>query len=234
MTGSDRLTTGRPLDDGGDPVDAHALALDPDGPAADLLRDAPHPLVSSPGAGTWATLLASAAAAADDRPRLLQWLAPDAAVPPTHYHPRSETFRAVEGEFTVVVEGDPVRLSPGESVTVEAGQPHTFRNDTDGVVAFVADLSSARTVDGLFSIWGLDHEGAFADDGGYGEPGSLHALLLGEALAGDTTMTALPLVVQRTLWATVGRVVRARGHRAVKERYRSDEFWRRTVEQPSL
>lgn len=231
---SDRLVTGRPLDEHGEPNDAPALALDPGGPAAELLGASPRPLVSSPGAGTWATLLETSAEGETDRPVLLQWLGPDATEPPAHVHPTTETFEVVEGELTVVVEGESTALGPGQAVTVEPGREHTFRNDTAGVVAFRAELPSMLTVQSLYTVWGLDHEGAFGVDGQFGEPGFLHALVLGEDLAGETTMTAAPLPVQRFLWATVGRVARLAGYSGIDESYLDDEFWERAVEQPRL
>lgn len=226
------VTTGRPLDGDGEPIDGPALELEPDGAAADLLRESPRPLASSPGAGTWATLLERPDEGATDRPRLLQWIAPDATEPPTHRHPTTEIFRAVEGELTVVVEDEAVRLNPDDAITVRPDEEHTFRNDTDGVVAFSADLPSMRTVRALYSTWGLDHEGAFGDE--YGEPGVVHALLVSEALHGETTITAAPVPVQRVLWATVGRLARAAGYRGIDERFLRDAFWERHVEQPRL
>jgi hypothetical protein len=44
----------------------------------------------------------------------------------------------------------------------------------------------------------------------------------------------LPVAVQRLLWATVGRIAKALGRRAVEEKYLRDEFWIGHVEQPEL
>jgi hypothetical protein len=226
------VRTGRPLGPDGDPLDRHALALDPAGPAADLLRESPRPLVSSPAAGIWATLLETPAEGETDRPVLVQWLAPDADQPPAHVHPSSETFAAVAGELTVVVDGDERRLGPGDAVTVPADSEHTFRNDSDEVVAFRAELPSMQTVRGLYTAWGLDHEGA--EDGAFDGPGALHGLVLSADLYPDTEMTAAPLSVQKLLWATAGRVARAVGYGGVDDRYLSASFWQRRVEQPRL
>jgi quercetin dioxygenase-like cupin family protein len=233
------LRTGRPLDDAGDPTDRPALELAPDGRAATLLAASPRPLASSPGQGTWATLLERPKEGDTDRPVLVQWLAADASQPPPHTHPTTETFEAVTGELTVVRDCDLDVLAPGESVTVEPGTEHAFRNDTDGTVAFRARLPSMRTARALHSVWGMDHEGVFGNGPPgsgerYGEPGLLHGLLLAESLRGETTMTDAPLSVQRVLWATVGRVARAVGYRGVDERYLEDGFWERRVEQPDL
>lgn len=226
---AERLRTGRPLAPDGSPLDGPALVLDSDGPAAALLRDAGRPLVSGPSSGTWAVLLERPGEGDADRPVLLQWLAPDAAEPPPHVHPTDETFAAVEGTLTVVVDGEARRLPPGESVTVPPGVEHTFRNDTGAAVAFRAELPSMRTVRALYTVWGLDHEGATDADG---QPGPLRGLLLAGDLHPETTATAAPVVVQRLLWATVGRLARAVGHEGVEERYLDDEFWERRVEQP--
>jgi len=228
------LRTGRPLDDRGDPTDAPVLELDPDGRAAALLSGSSGPLVSSPGAGTWATLLERPDDGETDRPVLLQWLGPDAAEPPPHVHPVTETFEAVEGPLTLTVEESTRQLTPGERVTVDAGREHGFGNDTDDVVAFRAELPSMRTVETLYSVWGLDHEGAFGDDGAYGRPGPLHALLLSAYAYDETVTTALPLSVQKALWATVGRLARRLGYRAVDERFLADAFWTARVEQPDM
>jgi len=136
--------------------------------------------------------------------------------------------------LTVVVDGEPTVLAPGESVTVEPGWEHTFRNDTGDVVAFRAEPPSMLTVESLYTVWGLDHEGAFGSDGEYGEPGLLRALVISEDVADETTMTAVPLAAQRVLWATVGRLARAVGYSGIDDRYLDDAFWERRVEQPDL
>lgn len=222
------VLTGRPLDANGEPTDGPGIELDPDGPAADMLRDSPHALASSPGLGQWLTLLTDG----DERPAILLWLSPDASELPPHWHTEAdEYFRAVEGELTVVVDGEPHRLAPGDDLTVEPGRKHTFRNDTDDVVAAYVELPWTKTAETLLTVCGRDHEGAFGGDGEYGEPGLLHGLVMAEAVSEGTRIAAGPQLVQRALWATVGRVARARGHRAVDPRYLRDEFWERTVEQ---
>jgi hypothetical protein len=234
------LTTGRPLDGHGNPREGPALTLDPDSPAGVLLAQSPNALVSDPAGPTWATLLARPddatpgrpAGAAGDRPVLLQWVAPDAGSPPAHVHPTTETFEAVEGTVTVVIEGDPVRLGRGESVTVAAGQAHTFRNDTEETVAFTAALPSMRTVRALYTIWGHTHEGG--QDGRYGRPGPLTVLPVAAEMADETTLTAGPPLLQRAVLAAVGRVAGALGDGGIDDRYLADDFWAPRVEQPAF
>jgi mannose-6-phosphate isomerase-like protein (cupin superfamily) len=225
-------TTGRPLDDAGHPTDVPGLELDPDSRAAALLRDSPHALASAPGSGFWSVLLDDPQTA---RPEMVVWLTPGATVLPEHVHlTRDETFEALRGTLTLAVDGNDEPLEPSESHTVEPGVPHNFRNDTDGVVAFRVEPPWAKTVHTQYTVAGLDHDGAFGDDGGFGEPGVLHALVSSEAVSEETAIRVAPAWVQRALWATVGRAASLLGHEAVQDEYLTDEYWRQTVEQPSL
>jgi quercetin dioxygenase-like cupin family protein len=228
------ITTGRPLDEDGDPTDGPALELDPEGAAADLVADSPHPLTSSPGTGMWATVL-EYPHESDARPAMLVWLAPDATELPAHVHTNGEEyFRAVEGELTLVEEGNPRRLDPGEEYTVQRGRGHYFRNDTDDFVAFYVEPPWRKTVDTQLTFSGLDHEGAFGSDGEYGEPGLFHGLVMSEYVREGTRIETPPFAVQRLLWATVGRAAKALGYRPVEERYLRDGYWTATVEQPDV
>jgi mannose-6-phosphate isomerase-like protein (cupin superfamily) len=230
------VATGRPLDERGEPTDGPVLQVDPNGPAADLFRGSSYPLTSSPGARMWSALLEYPDNGMDADPVLLIWLAPNAMELPPHVHTRdTEYFRSLEGELTAVIEGEPHRLASGEDVTIDPGEEHTFRNDTDEFVAFYAELPWKKTAETQFTFCGLDHEGKFGSGNErYGEPGFVYALVMMEYLYDGTILTVLPISVQRLLWATVGRVAKALGHRAVEEKYLRDEFWIEHVEQPEL
>jgi quercetin dioxygenase-like cupin family protein len=71
------------------------------------------------------------------QPLVMQFvLQPGAAGPPPHYHPDPvrETFTVAEGEFELKVDGDWRRLATGQSLTVEPGSVHTFRNESGAAV----------------------------------------------------------------------------------------------------
>jgi mannose-6-phosphate isomerase-like protein (cupin superfamily) len=236
-SGSQRttITTGRPLDENGEPTDGPALEIDPDGRAAELFSDSPHALASSPGMDMWSTILNYPEQSDSGKPAMLVWLGPEATELPAHVHTNeTEVLRAVNGDLTVVVEDEPTRLSPGEELTIQLEEPHYFRNDTDDQVAFYAEVPWTKTIDTQFMAFGMDHEGAFGTDGEYGEPDLLYGLLMFEYVRNGTRMTALPFSVQRILWASVGRVAKAAGRSAVNDKYLQDEFWKKTVEQPSF
>lgn len=48
-------------------------------------------------------------------------------------HPYPETCYVIEGELTLTVEGEEVRLMPGDAVCVKANHRHTMRNDGEGL-----------------------------------------------------------------------------------------------------
>ena len=54
---------------------------------------------------------------------------PNGPAPPPHIHPRQrEVFTLEEGDFELLLDGSWRKLAPGESVTVEPGATHTYRN----------------------------------------------------------------------------------------------------------
>lgn len=229
------LTTGRPLDGDGEPTDGPALELNPDGPAAQLLRESPYPLASSPAAGLWSAIAQYPERDGSPRPAMVVWVAPDSMELPPHVHRHdAEYFRTLRGEVTLVVDGERHYLGPGEDLTIDPGQPHYFRNETDDYVAFYAETPWIRTIEVQFSFFGMDHEGVFSRDGSYAEPDLSQGLLMSEYLQEGTRIESIPFPVQRFLWATVGRVAKLRGREPVDERYLEDEFWAETVEQPDL
>lgn len=228
-------TTGRPLDDAGEPTEGPALEIDPDGRALDLFSAHPRALASSPGMGLWSTILEYPDSGEDGTPAMLLWMRPDATRLPAHVHRTgTETFRPVEGDLTVVVEDTPHHLASGETLTVAPGDRHYFRNDTDDCVAFRVEVPWTRTIDTQYMAAGLDHEGYFGDEDGYGEPDFLQGLLLAEYVSEETRIAIGPHVIQKVLWASVGRLARVAGRKAMDDRYLRDRFWEATVEQPTL
>lgn len=225
------LRTGRPLVNGS-PIDGPTLELNPESPASVHLRQSPRPLVSDPVNRTWATLLEQPNSGNTDRPVLVQWVSPDSPEPPVHYHPTTETFKTLEGQLTVVRDGEPIQLDPGESLTVEPRHEHTFRNDTDEIVAFRAELPSIQMVKGLYTAWGLAHGRGRDEDGNFPGPGPIESLVIAADLYDETTMTIIPHSVQRVLWATVGRMARLSGATGITDVYLDGDFWNRHVEQP--
>jgi mannose-6-phosphate isomerase-like protein (cupin superfamily) len=229
------LTTGRPLDDDGEPTDGPALELDPDGRAAALLRESPYPLASSPAAGLWSAITQYPERDGTDAPAMVVWVGPDGMELPPHVHRHeAEYFRSLRGAVTLVVDDEHHHLGPGDDVTIDPGETHYFRNETDEYVAFYAETPWIRTIEVQFTFFGMDHDGVFSRDGSFAEPDLAQTVLLSEYLRDGTRITAIPYPIQRILWATIGRLAKLRGRQAVDEKYLQTEFWTETVEQPQL
>lgn len=224
------VTTGRRLDAAGEPIPGTGFDVDANGPVADLLAERAGPLVSHPGAGVWSTALVEPADADGRFERRLVVLAPQAAGSGEHAHADSvEEFEGVAGEVTVTADGVDRVLGPGEAVTVPPDVPHSFRSDGDDLASFVVDIrppSDTRAV--IRTVFGRAH-----DDPDAGPPGLLGRLLLTATFGGDTAFTPPRPSVQRALAPVLRPVARAHLRDAV-ERYGSDAFWERTVEQPDL
>ena len=60
----------------------------------------------------------------------MEFVLPDGCVPPPpHVHPdQIESYEVIEGTFEVMVDGEWMSLSPGESASVPRGVMQTFRN----------------------------------------------------------------------------------------------------------
>ena len=66
--------------------------------------------------------------------------------PPLHFHKTfSEKFEVKEGVLYLQVGKEKKRLNIGESVTVPAGTPHRFYNETDNKVKFHVTFSPGHT-----------------------------------------------------------------------------------------
>jgi mannose-6-phosphate isomerase-like protein (cupin superfamily) len=62
-------------------------------------------------------------------------LPPGASGPPLHLHPaQEEQWHVLEGTLDVHLDGGWRTLGEGESATIPAGRPHTFRNRSQGPV----------------------------------------------------------------------------------------------------
>lgn len=60
--------------------------------------------------------------------------------PPAHIHPgQREIYTAESGELSVILNGKPTVIGPGESIEVPSGAVHTFANRSDEPVRFSAE-----------------------------------------------------------------------------------------------
>lgn len=222
------VTFGRTLVDG-EPTDV-GLTFPVDSPTVELLTNASSPLISNPVLGEYGAALVEAEDVDGAYMRALAITPPGAAGPAEHYHPDyAESFEVVEGEFVFEVEGEPRTLCPGESVTVEAGTPHTFRNESDAYATCIVETHPAGQLTEVVQLlFGLAHDGKLPDSG---RPSFLQAMVMADEMGDDTIFTSPPPAVQRLLAAVVAPVGRVAGYRAHYPAYAEDSFWEERVEQ---
>jgi quercetin dioxygenase-like cupin family protein len=64
---------------------------------------------------------------------LIEMESPKGHMPPLHvHHEEDQAFTVLEGELTLYVGGDIVRLGAGETALGPKGVPHTFRVESEG------------------------------------------------------------------------------------------------------
>jgi len=223
------VTFGRTLVDG-EPTD-EGLTFPADSPTLDALAAATSSLISNPQLGEYGAALVTAAETDGEYARALAITPPGAQGPAEHYHPGyAESFEVVEGEFVVEIEGTPRTLSASESITVEAGTPHTFRNESDSYATCIVESRPAgRLEDVVQLLFGLGHDGKLAASG---RPGFLQAMVMADEMGDDTIFTSPPPTVQRVMAAVLGPIGRRVGYRSSYPKYEDDAFWEAHVEQP--
>jgi quercetin dioxygenase-like cupin family protein len=92
------------------------------------------------------------AAESEGRSFEMEWeLGPETGGTPIHVHPHArETYEVLEGKFDLYVDGGWQTLSAGESLGVEPGAPHTFRNSSADVVRVYNTHEPAMRFDQYF------------------------------------------------------------------------------------
>ena len=125
-----------------------------------------------------------------------------------HFHTTyAEEFETVEGELTIVCDGQKVLLGPGERATAPIGSRHLFANRSDRPVTFLALIRPAqRFEETIRVIYGLARDRKVNAKGLPKNP--LHLGLISEM--GDTYPASLPLWLQRAIFGPIAALARWR------------------------
>jgi mannose-6-phosphate isomerase-like protein (cupin superfamily) len=217
--------TGRTLDEAGDPIPGTGFQVTEGSWLDDQLGDRTGPITSHPTRPVWGIPLSS-----DDGPiRTLSVFGPRYDGPPAHYHERSvELFDVEAGSITMTLDGEERGISAGESVTVDTGVVHSFRNGTDERALVVTEIRSpGRLRQVLPTLGGLAHDrGRSAND-------PLQQACIADALDGNTAFVRGAGLAGAAARAVVP-VARLAGYRAAYATYMQPAFWRAHVEQPTV
>ena len=140
----------------------------------------------------------------------------DGAPPHRHRHLR-ETFTVVSGRLQMTTGSASAwrTILPGETVVVEPGTVHAFRNPHDEPVVFTSEAAPALRFAWFVHAWyGLANEGRSFAGGPPRNPLAL-AVVLGWA---DFWFPVVPIIVQRGLFGPLRLLARATGVQARMER----------------
>ncbi|MEO0334259.1 MAG: hypothetical protein AAF223_21740, partial [Bacteroidota bacterium] len=123
-----------------------------------------------------------------------------------------------------------VILKPGEKVTVNAGETHTFytsgKHDVNSCIGYARPAGQLKKL--IFTFFGLAHEGILSDKG---EPRFWQAMVMAYELGDDSVFTSPPPVIQKLMGSVFGPVGKWLGHRAVHPEKLENSFWINKVEQ---
>jgi mannose-6-phosphate isomerase-like protein (cupin superfamily) len=139
----------------------------------------------------------------------MHWYDPREPGPLVHVHPNTEdSFEVVEGALEVCVDGAWRSVQAGETVTVPAGVPHTFRNASDEPVKVVTRIQPAGRSEAFFrDMHRLIHEGKIKRLPPKEPRSAIYAAMLIDAYPDEIRITKPPNVVFKTL-AVVGKALR--------------------------
>lgn len=213
---------GRAVDEG--------LTLTVDSPTLSYLQRAATPLTSNPVCGEYNAGLVRGDDSNGEYEQVLTIARPGNLGLAEHAHPDGEEHvEMVEGTVVVERDGEQRTLRPGESMTIEAGTPHTVRNESTEVASWLAEIRPADALEAtLRTLGGLAHDGKLRQNG---TPGLLQAIVLVDAVGDGTVFTSMSASLQRYAAWVVAPLSRALGSHTSNVGY-GDAFWIAHVEQP--
>jgi mannose-6-phosphate isomerase-like protein (cupin superfamily) len=128
-----------------------------------------YPVIEAPRSGKRIRYLETPDATEEDTARFEMWLRPppDSHGPTRHIHPEQDEYLEVRaGTLGVWHAGRTRLLSPGESVTIPAGDRHHFWNAGEGELHLVGEVRPAlRTEPFMYITYGLAGDVASTSSG---------------------------------------------------------------------
>ena len=226
-----KIIIGKTLDAKGNPIEGSGIELHADGPTVQLLKKSMIPLISNPITGEYLAVLENQDKNGDKYIKGLLIMPKTASGPPEHYHPNYlEEFEVVEGEFIFLHKGKEINLKPGEKITVNAGETHTFytsgKYDINSCIGVAKPSGQVKSV--VFTLFGLAHEGKLSKKG---EPQFWQAMAMASELGEDTVFMNPSLLIQKVIGAIFGPVAKWLGHCAIHPEKLENSYWMNKVEQ---
>jgi quercetin dioxygenase-like cupin family protein len=147
------------------------------------------------------------------------YLPPHRPSPPMHYHLNfTENFSVLEGKLDLYLGSrrKHVILNPGESLTAQIRQPHTFANERDSPALIMIDTLPAAGVVRAFQLaYGVANDGGASPDGLPKNP--LIRLLFVRMTQGF--LPGIPLFLQRAVFNAVAAIANFTGLQSRLQKY---------------
>lgn len=133
--------------------------------------------------------------------------------PDEHLHPhQEEAIEVLDGEYAVEVQGTEHRLSDGESITVSEATPHRHWNPTNDPIRVAHEHHPAReSAAQARALWTLAQRG---DTDESGIPNLVQFAVIMRAYPGIVYPTAVPIPVQKVVYAVLAPIGRLLGYQA--------------------
>ena len=144
------------------------------------------------------------------------FIQPGGHLPSAHVHPyQTETFEFVSGTLSMKLNGRAVEATAGDTVVVEPGMRHYFRNNGDEVAHFKVEVRPALSIEGLMeTMYGLAAAGKTNRSG---VPNPLQLAVVAAEHFDTVRLPIIPVWMQRTALAVGSRLGRLVGYSPVYE-----------------
>jgi quercetin dioxygenase-like cupin family protein len=131
-----------------------------------------------------------------------------------HLHPNAdEEFIVETGMLRIMIAGEWKMLGPGESLVVERGTPHLFRNGHDGETLFTAKFRPANDFLRMFLNMSMNTANNPSWYDAKGEPPLVLQAMALHAFRGHAYGHGIPIWFQKLLFALLSPVARLKGYR---------------------
>lgn len=136
---------------------------------------------------------------------------------PKHFHVfQDETFEVLSGQLTVELDGQTIKLSAGDKITLPKNVPHNHYNDDETEVTYIHTVVPALDFDYLIeNLMGLAADGK-SKNGKYGLVQELVSL---KYLDSKSYLADIPVGIQNLLMHIIAPVGRLFGYRAIYKKY---------------
>lgn len=133
--------------------------------------------------------------------------------PDEHLHPhQKEVIEVLAGEYAVEFEGTEHRLSEGDQITVPQNTAHRHWNPTANPIRVAHEHHPAReSASHAETMWALAQDGKTNEKG---IPDPLQFAVVSKAYPGIAYTTAVPIPVQKAMFAVLAPIGRLMGYQA--------------------